>query len=61
MDERSIDEAVQEIIADGKLTSEEKQRLSALILADGQLSVAERRVIDELLTLIGKGEVVVVD
>ena len=56
-----IEKLLQEIIADRKLTRDEKQRLDAFIMADGQLSREERQGLDALLTMISRGEVVVVD
>jgi polyhydroxyalkanoate synthesis regulator phasin len=55
----AIARMIQEVIADGKLTAEEKKRLDTLLLEDGQLSLEERRALDELLGKIARGEVVV--
>lgn len=57
----AITRMIDEVIADGKLTREEKKRLDALLLEDGQLTLDERRALDELLGKIARGEVVVSD
>ena len=58
---KNIQEMVAAVIADGKLTQAEKKELDAFILADGRLSLDERKEIDKLLSLIARGELVVVD
>ena len=56
---QSISEMVQHIIADGKMTNEEKKRLDEFILSDGKLSVEERKELDALLAMIARGELIV--
>ena len=58
MTDQSIQATVDEIVADGKLTRDELKRFEAEMLADGTLSVEERRAIDRLLQAIQSGEVV---
>jgi hypothetical protein len=57
----AITRMIEEVIADGKLTTEEKKRLDALLLEDGQLSAEERQALADLLTRIANGEVIVAD
>jgi hypothetical protein len=52
---------IDEVIADGRLTRDEKKRLDTLLLEDGQLTLDERRALDELLAKIARGDVVVSD
>jgi len=61
MSDDDIAKLVEEIIADGKLTRSELKRLDTLMLADGKITVEEREHIDRLLTLIGNGDLVVVE
>jgi hypothetical protein len=61
MTEPTLEELVAEIVADRKLTRDELKRFEAKMLADGQLSVTERRCIDELLNLIASGKLQIVD
>lgn len=58
---KSMEALVDEMLADGKLTRAELKRFEAELLADGQLSIDERRQIDRLLDAISKGDVTVVD
>ncbi len=59
MSEQNIAQMIEDIIADGKLSNEEKKRLDALIIADGKLSVEERQHLDKLLLLIASGQLIV--
>lgn len=60
--ERSqVEQMIDRIIADGKLSTSEKQQLDALVLADGKLSLEERQALDRLITLIARGELLVAD
>ena len=56
----NIEALVDEIVADGKLTTEEKKKIDAFMTADGVLSVEERKQIDRVLMMIAKGELEVV-
>jgi hypothetical protein len=56
-----VKEFVEGIMADGKLTKEEKQEIDKYLLADGQISEEEREQIATLLTKIATGELQVVD
>jgi polyhydroxyalkanoate synthesis regulator phasin len=59
--QQNIYQLVEEIIADGKLTREEKKRLDEAIMADGKVSSDERLVISRLLNMLARGEVVMDD
>jgi polyhydroxyalkanoate synthesis regulator phasin len=60
-DASELEKAVAEMISDGKLTREELKRFNDLMLADGQLSVLERRCIDHVLNMIANGQLEIVD
>jgi len=55
-DPTNVEEMIDQIIADGRLTSDEKKQLDDLVLADGQLTLEERKAIDRLLGMIARGE-----
>ncbi|MBW2458644.1 MAG: hypothetical protein JRI68_29370 [Deltaproteobacteria bacterium] len=55
-DHSKAEEMIDQIIADGRLTTEEKKQLDALVLADGKLTLEERKAIDRLLGMIARGE-----
>ncbi len=59
MTDKSIKDLVADIIADGKMTQDEKRQLDTFLLSDGELSVDERRELDALLAMIARGELVV--
>lgn len=59
MTEQNIAEMVAEIIADGRMSNEEKEKLDTFILSDGKLSVEERQHLDKLLGMIARGELIV--
>ena len=61
MPNNDLAKLIQEVIADGKLSTAEKKRIDAAVMADRQLSVDERDQLGILLGMIANGELVVVD
>ncbi len=60
-DPSKTEEMIDQIIADGRLTTEEKKQLDELVLADGKLTLEERKAIDRLIGMIARGELVMGD
>ena len=61
MADEDFEQVVKEIIADGKLSRAELARFEASMMADGQLSVKERKILDHLLNMIANGELELTD
>jgi hypothetical protein len=53
-----IKQLVDEILADNKITVEERQRLNDAIMADGKLTQEEQEEIKRIFQLIGEGKVI---
>ncbi|HPZ07346.1 MAG TPA: hypothetical protein PL110_04485 [Candidatus Eremiobacteraeota bacterium] len=53
-----IKKFVDEIIADGKITLEERERLQAAIMADGRVTKDEQEEIKRIFQLIGEGKII---
>jgi len=58
---RSINEIVDAIIADGKLTAAERAFLQRAMMADGHLDDEEREQIKRIMDMLTDGELVVAD
>ena len=51
-----IKKLVDEIIADNKLTAEERNRLNEAVMSDGKLAQEEQEQIKRIFQLIGEGK-----
>jgi hypothetical protein len=53
-----IKKLVDEILADNKITLEERERLNAAIMANGKVTKDEQEQIKRIFQLIGEGKVI---
>lgn len=56
-----VEAFIDHIMADGKVTAEEKQELDRYLLEDGKISEQEREKLAELLAKIASGELEILD
>ena len=58
---KSIIELVNEVIADGKITRIEHERLRKAFMADGEIDDAEHEQLQRIMDLVDSGDLIVVD
>ena len=60
-DTKSIIELVNEVLADGKITRIEHQKLREAFMADGEIDDAEHEQLQRIMDLVDAGKVVIED